>query len=93
MDAATSGLGNLPMKHNQSISSKSSRSCKASASAGSDVLASSGSVGRMSNRQAEPLLCRKSGLHAAHRNVRFFKDVNLNALTMRELRKYHVDTA
>ncbi len=49
----------------------------ATAFPGSDALAPPGSVGRVSNRQTEPLLRRKG----------------VQALTMWELRKYNVDIA
>ncbi len=65
----------------------------ATASPGSDALAPPGSVGQVSNRQAEPLLCRKDDLHVAYWNVRTLQDVGVQALTMRELRKYNVDIA
>ncbi len=60
---------------------------------GSDALAPPGSVGQVSNRQAEPLLHRKDDLHVAYWNVRTLQDVGVHALTMRELRKYNVGSA
>ncbi len=60
---------------------------------GSYALASLGSVGQVSNRQVEPLLRRKDDLHVAYWNVRTLQDVGVQALTMRELRKYNVDIA
>ncbi len=57
------------------------------------ALAPPGSVGQVSNRQAEPLLRRKDDLHVAYWNVRPLQDVGVQALTMRELRKYNVNIA
>ncbi len=65
----------------------------ATASPGSDALAPPGSVGQVSNRQAEPLLRRTDDLHEAYWNARTLQDVGVQALTMRELRKYNVDIA
>ncbi len=48
---------------------------------------------QVSNRQAEPLLRRKDDLHVAYWNVRTLQDVGVQALTMRELRKYNEDNA
>ncbi len=50
-------------------------------------------MGQVSNRQAEPLLHGKDDLHVAYWNVRTLQDVGVQALTMRELRKYNVDIA
>ncbi len=47
----------------------------------------------MSNWRAEPLLHRKDDLHVAYWNVRTLQDVGVQALTMRDLRKYNVDIA
>ncbi len=47
----------------------------------------------MSNRQVEPLLRRKEYLHVAYWNVQTLQDVGVQALTMRELRKYDVNIA
>ncbi len=66
---------------------------QATAFPGSDALAPPGSVGQVSNRQAEPLLRRKDDLHVAYWNVPSLQDVGVQALTMRELRKYNVDIA
>ncbi len=66
---------------------------QATAFPGSDALAPPGSVGQVSNRQAEPLLRRKDDLHVAYWNVRTLRDVGVQALTMRELQKYNVDIA
>ncbi len=63
----------------------------ATASPGSDALVPPGSVGQVSNRQGEPLLLRKDDLHVAYWTVRTLQDVGVQALTMRELRKYNVD--
>ncbi len=60
---------------------------------GSDALAPPGSVGQAPDRQAEPLLRRKDDLHVAHWSVLTLQDVGVQALTMRELRKYNVDIA
>ncbi len=65
----------------------------ATAFPGSDALGPPGSVGQVSNRQAEPLLRRKDDLHVAYWNVRTLQDVGVQALTMRELREYNVDIA
>ncbi len=51
--------------------------------AGGDALAPPGSVGQLSNRQAEPLLRWKDDLHASHWNVGTLQDVGVQALTMR----------
>ncbi len=50
-------------------------------------------MGQVSNGQAEPLLRREDDLHAAYWNVRTLQGVGMQALTMRELRKYNVDIA
>ncbi len=78
----------LPME-----STNSRNTHLATASLGSDALAPPGSVGQVSNRQAEPHLRRKDDLHVAYWNVRTLHDVGVQALTMRELRKYDVDIA
>ncbi len=66
---------------------------QATAFPGSDALAPPGSVGNVSNPQAEPLLLRKDDLHTVYWNVRTLQDVDVQALSMRELRKYNVDNA
>ncbi len=53
---------------------------------GSDAIAPPGSVGQMSNRQAEPILHRRADLHVAYWNVRVLQDVE--ALIMRDLRRF-----
>ncbi len=65
----------------------------ATTSPGSDELSPPGSVGQVSNWQAEPLLRRKDELNVAYWNVRALQDAGAQALTMRELRKYNVDIA
>ncbi len=60
---------------------------------GSDAVAPPGSMGQVSNRQAESLLRRKYDLHVAYWNVQTLQDVGVQALTMRELLKYNVDIA
>ncbi len=57
----------------------------------SDALAPPGSVGQVSNRQAEPLLRRKDDLHVAYWNVRTLQDVGVQAMTMRGLRKHKAE--
>ncbi len=69
------------------------RAHQATAFTGSDTLAPPGSMGQVSNRQAEPLLRRKDDIQVAYWNVRTLQDVGVQALTMRELRKYNVDIA
>ncbi len=69
------------------------RTHQATAFPGRGALAPPGSVGKVSNRHAEPLLRRKDDLHVAYWHVRNLQDVGLQALTMRELRKYNVDIA
>ncbi len=64
---------------------------QATAFPGSDALAPPGSVGRVPKRQAEPLLRRNDDLHLAYITVRTLQDVGVQAMTMRELRKYNVD--
>ncbi len=48
-------------------------------------------MGQVSNWQAEPLLRRKDNLLVAYWNIGTLLDVGVQALTMRELRKYNVD--
>ncbi len=58
------------------------RSYQAAASPRSNALALPGSVEQVSNRQVEPLLCRKDGLHVAYWNAGILQDVAGQALTM-----------
>ncbi len=60
---------------------------------GRHALAPPGSVGQVSNRQAEPLLRKKGDLHVAYWDVRTLKDVGVQVPAMRQLRKYNVDIA
>ncbi len=69
------------------------RTHQATAFPGSDALAPPGSVGKVSNRQAEPLLHRNDDIQVAYWTVRTLQDVGVQALTMRELRKHTVDIA
>ncbi len=89
-DAATPGLGSSVSPMQTTITRTTPL---ATASPGSDALAPSGSVEQVSNRQAEPLLRRKDGLHVAFWNVRTLQDVGVQALTMRDLRNHNVDIA
>ncbi len=59
----------------------------AKASTGSDALAPPGSFGKVSYRH------REDDFHVAYWNIRTLQDVSVQALTMRELRKYNVDIA
>ncbi len=65
----------------------------ATASTGSDALASTGSVGLVSNRQSEPRLRIKDDLYLPYLNVQSFQDVGVQALTMQKLQKHNVDIA
>ncbi len=67
------------------------RTHQATAFPGSDALSPPGSVGQVSNRQVEPLLRRKDDFHGAYWNVGTLQDVDVQALTMRELRNCNVD--
>ncbi len=88
LTAATPGLGASvcypPKKHQQSIMNTLRRTHQATAFPGSDALAPPGSVGQVSNQQAEQLLRRKDDLHVEYWNVRTLQDVGVQALTVRE---------
>ncbi len=92
INSATPGLGSSvcypPKKHHQWIVTTPSTH-QATAFSGSDALAPPGSVGQVSNRQAEPLLRRSDYLQVACWNVWTHHDVGVQALAMRELRKYN----
>ncbi len=64
-----------PKKHHQWIMATLPRPQQATASLGSDALAPPGSV--ISNRQAEPLSCRKDDLHGAYWSVRTLQEVSV----------------
>ncbi len=59
---------------------------QATASPGSDALAPPSSVGQVSNRQTETLLCRKDDLRVAYWKVRTLQYVGVQTLKKRELR-------
>ncbi len=60
---------------------------------GSDALSPPGSVGQVSNKQAEALCHRKDNFHVAYGNVQNLLDAGVRTLTTRELRKRNVDIA